>query len=264
IWRPPWPEFPRPPSPTEGAGGTASKPSPEPAPENKPARWAASEPPAPPRDGGGGTTCTPALESEPPDNEPPRPSPAELPAFSIACTDGGGGTTPEPAPDSRPARPVPRAPEPVTLGGGGTANPARPPSPDWSEPEIVRCSPTGNRGAGATTTTAAGPILMSPTSPTLLIEACKTGGGPTTAAPGTVTARLEDSIPTWGAGATPEACGKPRRRDVPWLTSGGGATIAVGLEGPLNREDPVEASGIAGRTEFEAAMLGRAGPFSLM
>ena len=62
----------------------------------------------------------------------------------------------------------------------------------------------------------------------------------------------------------PEACSKPSRRDVPWLTSGGGATIAVELEGPLNREDPVDASGIAGRTGFKAAMVGRAGPFSLM
>src|SRR5512141_137447 len=96
-----------PPSPTDGAGGTPCTASPEPAPENKPARWAASEPPAPPRDGGDGTTCTPALESEPPDREPTRPLPVELPAFSIACTDGGGGTTLEPEPDSRPPRPAP-------------------------------------------------------------------------------------------------------------------------------------------------------------
>ena len=126
-------------------------------------------------------------------------------------------------------------------------------------PETVLCSSTGSRGAGATTV--AGPILMSPAR---RIEACTTGGGAITDVAETLITRFEETTPGSGAGATPEACGKPSWRDIAWLTSGEGATATVGTLGMFNREVPVEASGITGVTTFEARILGRAGPFSLM
>ena len=140
------------------------------------------------------------------------------------------------------------------------AHATRLPIVDCSAPEIGCCSPTGNRGAGATT--AVVPMLMSPT---LRTKACTRGGGATTAVPGTVTARFEETIPGSGAGPTPEACSRPSRREVAWLTSGGGATIEGKPGFGANREGLLaDASGITGGTTFEAIILGRAVPLSLM
>src|SRR5579862_4825431 len=102
------------------------------------------------------------------------------------------------------------------------------------------------------------------TSPKRRTRACTTGAGATTLAPGTVIARFEETTPGSGVGATPEACSSPSWRDVAWLTSGGGATIAVGPATTGSREGRlVVESGMTGGTNFEVRKLGRCGPFSL-
>jgi hypothetical protein len=166
----------------------------------------------------------------------------------------------DPTPDNHPARRPEGVSERGAVGGGGTAHAIRLPVVDWRVPEIGCCSPTGNRGAGATT--AVVPMLMSPT---LRTKAWTKGGGATTAVVGTATARFEETIPGSGVGATPEACSRPSRREVAWLISGGGATIEVGPGVGANREGvPADASGITGGTTFEAMISGRPGPFSLI
>ena len=153
----------------------------------------------------------------------------------------------------KPARPSAKVPERGADGAGGTANASVLPRIDCGPTGIVRCSPTGNRGEGATTV--AGPMLMSPS---LCIEACRTGGGAMMAVPGTLITRFDETTPGSGAGATPEACGRPSRRDVAWLTSGAGATTEFGLAGPRfvcasDRDDRIDPSGIIGGTRFDGS-----------
>ena len=111
-----------------------------------------------------------------------------------------------------------------------------------------------------------GPMFMSPS---VCIEACRTGGGAMMAVPGTLITRFDETTPGSGAGATPEAWGRPSRRDVAWLTSGAGATTEFGLAGPRfvcasSRDDRIDPSGIIGGTRFAAVTTGGATPLSLM
>ena len=64
-------------------------------------------------------------------------------------------------------------------------------------PEIVCCSDMGNCGEGATIPD--WPMLMSPT---LRVEPCTVGGGPTTAALDAAIARRKETASTLGGGAT--------------------------------------------------------------
>lgn len=54
-----------------------------------------------------------------------------------------------------------------------------------------------------------------------------TGDGAMAAAEGPITPCRPEIASTSGGGATTEACGRPSRRDVVWLTEGSGATTEV-------------------------------------
>ena len=66
-------------------------------------------------------------------------------------------------------------------------------------PEVARCSDMGKRGEGSTI--ADWPMLMFPT---LRIELCTVGGGPTTPALGVIIPRRKETDLTSGGGATTE------------------------------------------------------------
>jgi hypothetical protein len=157
-------------------------------------------------------------------------------------------------------RPPASVPERGTEGGGGTTTLAALPRIPCTFPETVLCSCIGSRGAGATTSDR--PMLRSEI---LCIAPPTTGAGPTTVALGVVLVRNEKRPPTFEGGLTAETFSRPVWRPMPCRNSGGGATTAVALSGPLRCDPPLAASGAAGRAGRGTRISGRAAaPLILM
>ena len=149
-------------------------------------------------------------------------------------------------------------------GVGGTASPDRTANAACPDEEIVRCSPIGNCGEGATTADRA-----NVDSPVVAHRSLHHGRGPDHSRRGTVIQARSDETHRQARvpGQSPEACARPSRReaDVPGPVQSRAAEPRPRSD-PLARsiaKRPVEASGITGGTKFEAIKLGRAGPFSL-
>src|SRR2546429_7005267 len=99
--------------------------------------------------------------------------------------------------------------------------------------------------------------------PTPRIGTCTIGCGATTAAEGPATPRRPDIASMAGGGATTETSGRPSRRDVVWLTAGGGAPAHVMLVGAVSGKRLVSEARIALGAGIDAAVSGEPGLVNL-